>query len=337
MDKIEKLNGILSAFKVPATCRKYSQYKNASFYDIELKPGGRIRDLEKYADEFALALKTHAKPRINVLSSTGLIRFEFLSEEGNKVSLLDLGQKAKRPKGDLTCLMGETLSGEPLWIDLAQNPHMLVAGCTGSGKSTVLHTVIANLLMYPTIKIHLMDPKSIEFFKYQDKKVSRINVSYSFEECIETLQHLNDEMDNRYSQAKEYKKDMKSFPFIALIIDEFADLKMQDADGTFHKLLCRLAQKSRAARIHIVLATQRPSVQVVDGLIKANFPARLSCKVASGVDSKVVLDFTGAQDLQGGGDAIINNTQHSSQRFQVAYTNADEVCDYFDKYAKRSN
>lgn len=329
MDNIEKLNSILDSFKISAVCRGFLEYKNACFYDIELKPGARVRDLEKYSTEFSLALKACSKPRINVLPENGIVRFEFLKSQGNKVKLLELGQEAIRPDGDLTCLMGETLEGRPLWMDLAKNPHMLVAGCTGSGKSTVLHTIIANLLLYPRIKIHLMDPKNIEFFQYE-KAIKRVDVSYSYEECLAVLEKLNIEMDLRYRQIKDGVVNQKNLPFIVLIIDEFADLRLQDLDNRFHKLLCRLAQKSRAARIHIVLATQRPSVNVVDGTIKANFPSRLSCKVSSGIDSRVVLDATGAEDLIGRGDSIINNSEYNYQRFQAAYTNAEEVVKYFN-------
>lgn len=330
MDNITKLNSILNAFKISAACRRFHEHKNACFYDIELNPGTRVKDLEKYSTELSLALKAYSKPKIKVLPETGFVRLEYLKSKTNKVSLLDLGRVAIRPTGDLTCLMGETLEGLPLWIDLAKSPHMLVAGSTGSGKSSILHTLIANLLLYPKVEIHLMDPKNIEFFKYSDKKTRRIHVNYSYDECLEDLATLNKEMDRRYSLIKDFKVNPSNLPFIVLIIDEFADLRLQDHDNALHKLLCRLAQKSRAARIHIVLATQRPSVNIVDGSIKANFPARLACKVASHVDSKVVLDSPGAEDLVGAGDSIINNGEYNLQRFQAAYITVDEVCEFFN-------
>lgn len=329
MNNIEKLNSILDAFKVEAICQDFHEYKNACFYDIQLKPGARLKDLQKYSIEFSLALRSYSKPRINILPQNGVVRFEFLKAKAEKISLAQLGQTAVRPVGDLTCLLGETLEGVPLWVDLSKNPHMLVAGCTGSGKSTTLHTIIANLLLYPKVQVFLMDPKRIEFFQYEDQNIKNVHVDYDFEQCVETLKFLNEEMDQRYSLIKECKVDVRKFPFHVLIIDEFADLRLQDSNNTYHKLLCRLAQKSRAARIHIILATQRPSVNVVDGMIKANFPARLSCKVASHIDSRVILDSTGAEDLVGLGDSIINNSEHTLQRFQAAYTDAKEVCKSF--------
>jgi S-DNA-T family DNA segregation ATPase FtsK/SpoIIIE len=116
---------------------------------------------------------------------------------------------------------------------------------------------------------------------------------------------------------------------MVVIIDEFADLIMQDKEDQFYVALCRLAQKCRAARIHIILATQRPSVNIINGSIKANFPARIACKVASHVDSKVILDTSGAENLLGKGDALIRDNFRHLERFQVAYTTAQEVCSYF--------
>lgn len=327
MSNIDILNNIFNAFKIQAICKSYAEYKNASFYDVELKPGGRLKDLHRYSAEFSLALKASSQPKINIIPEKGIVRFEFIKNRSEKVSLIELGNMFKRPVGELTCLMGETPMGEPVWMDMVQNPHLLVAGTSGSGKSTVLHTIVANMLMYPKTQVYLMDPKSIEFCEYES--INNIKISYSFDECLNTLHLLNDEMDARYAKIKENKNNINSFPYIVLIIDEFADIRLNDTNNDFHKQLCRLAQKSRAAKIHIVLATQRPSANVVDGLIKANFPSRLSCKVASGVDSKVVLDAMGAEDLRGNGDAIIHSPQFNYQRFQSAYVNAAQVCKYF--------
>jgi len=331
MDNIEKLNGILKSFRIKAGCTDFKEYNNAYFYDLALNPGTRVRDIQKYSTEIALALKAVNKPRISVLSEQGIVRFEFLKSSRNKIPLLELGGKTKRPPGALTCLMGETLEGEPVWIDLVKNPHMIVAGCTGSGKSTILHTLIANLLLHRNVKVFLMDPKNIEFYKYDESKIRSVKVSYSYQDCLNTLELIEEEMNYRYLKIKESKVDVRTFPYITLVIDEFADLIMQDYDSNFFKKLCVVAQKSRAARIHIILATQRPSVNIVNGAIKANFPARLACKVSSAVDSRVILDQSGAENLVGNGDSIINNVEHTYKRFQAAYTDADEVCRYFTK------
>jgi len=331
MNKVEKLNGILSAFKIAAVCKDYSEYKSSCFYDIELAPGTKIKDIEKFSAELSLALKKAGKPRVLLQAEEGLLRLEFVQKTTEKLSFFKLGSESPRPEGEITCLLGEILQGLPIWIDLVKTPHMLIAGTTGSGKSTLLHTIIANLLMFSKIQIHLMDPKSIEFFQYDNANLPRINVTYSLEECIKKLRMLNEEMESRYFLMKRNNWKVTNFPYIVLIIDEFADLIIQDISNEFHKLLCKLAQKSRAAGIHIILATQRPSVNVVDGSIKANFPARIACKVASGVDSRIILDAMGAENLMGAGDALIKAGDIPLQRFQSAYTDADQIIKLFSE------
>ncbi len=330
MNKVEKLNGILSAFKIAAVCKNYSEYKSSCFYDIELAPGTKIKDIEKFSSELSLALKKGGKPRVLLQAEVGLLRLEFVQRNEEKLSFFKLGSESPRPEGEITCLLGETLQGQPVWLDLVKSPHILIAGTTGSGKSTLLHTIIANLLMFSKIEIHLMDPKSIEFFQY-DGKMPRLNVTYNLEESIAKLQTLNEEMESRYFLMKHNGWKVNNFPYIVLIIDEFADLIMQDTSNQFHKLLCKLAQKSRAAGIHIILATQRPSVDVVDGSIKANFPARIACKVASGVDSRIILDAMGAENLMGAGDALIKSGDKPLERFQAAWTDAAQIIKFFSE------
>jgi S-DNA-T family DNA segregation ATPase FtsK/SpoIIIE len=142
------------------------------------------------------------------------------------------------------------------------------------------------------------------------------------------LDMLIDTMEERYAMMRS-GKPVTDFPYILFMVDEFADLIMQDKDDLFFMKLCRLAQKCRAARISIILSTQRPSVNIINGAIKANFPARIACKVASHVDSKVILDVTGAENLLGKGDALLRDNFRHMERFQVAYTDAAEVSKFF--------
>lgn len=328
-DNIEKFNDILRSFKIEANCQSFQEFKNACFYDIELKPGARVHDLEKYSNEFSLILKSQAKPRVNILYKKGLVRLEFIKSLNNKIKLFDLGKTVKFPEGDLVCLLGETVEANPLWLDITKAPHILIGGCTGSGKSSLLHSFIANLLLYPNVKLFLMDPKNIEFYKYADMNNSKLQVSYDYFECLGILEYLVQEMNNRYLFMRDNGVAVDYFPYMILIIDEFADLIMQDNDRRFYQLLCQLAQKSRAAGIHIILSTQRPSYNIVDGSIKASFPSRISCKVASGVDSRVILDASGAEHLVGHGDAIIKNNDYGLQRFQAAFTTPEKTATYF--------
>jgi S-DNA-T family DNA segregation ATPase FtsK/SpoIIIE len=328
MTDIEKLNAIFGTFKIAASCKNFTDCKNAYFYDIELKPGTRLRNIEKYIIELGLALKMPSQPQIRVLSDQGLIRLEFSKHRDNKIDFVELNSQTNRPIGKITCLLGETSEGKPLWLDMNNNPHTLIAGCTGSGKSTLLHIMIANLLLCQNTKLYLIDPKNIEFYKYAHLNEDRLIVGHSYIECIELLEDICNQMDERYNLIRNHKIDPNYFPYLVLVIDEFADLIMQDANRSFHNLLCLLSQKSRAAGIHIIISTQRPSVNIIDGTIKANFPTRISCKVASSIDSKVILDISGAEKLLGNGDAIIKNAEFDLQRFQAAFITPEQVVNY---------
>jgi S-DNA-T family DNA segregation ATPase FtsK/SpoIIIE len=324
MIEIQKFNNILSSFKIPAYCVDYSEYKNAQFYDVELKSGGRIKQLEKFSAEIALLLRASSQPTIYPLPDKGQIRVEFVAP---RTDMLRLSSMWHLPTidGTLSCLIGETLIGDPMWLDLAASPHLLVAGCTGSGKSSLLHTIIGNLLhRYQQSHLYILDPKNTEYYQYS--QYPNVVVQTGYQDSLKTLQLVSEHMEERFMQMRMYGSTIKDFPPMVLVIDEFADLILQDSDHQFLHAMCRLAQKCRAAGIYLILATQRPSVDIVNGSIKANFPTRISCKVATSIDSKVILDTTGAQNLLGAGDALIKSQMYDLERFQVAYTTADEIC-----------
>ena len=163
---------------------------------------------------------------------------------------------------------------------------------------------------------------------YDKYEIPNVTVGYSYTDAIEILDSLLSSMNQRYNLLRN-GSNIKNFPFGVFIIDEFADLIMQDKDDLFYNKLCQLAQKCRAARLSIIIATQRPSYNVIDGTIKANFPARISCRTASHVDSKVVLDSVGAENLLGQGDALLKDNSRFMERFQIAYTSSEEVCKFF--------
>jgi DNA segregation ATPase FtsK/SpoIIIE, S-DNA-T family len=326
METTQQINKILSSFNIKASCLTASQSDNYRFFDLKLSPNAKVRELHKYSDELSLALRAPCKPSFKVLHEQGIVRMEFAIPRTKTLKLFDYFTNDNVPAGDLTCLMGQTVDGERVWMDLLQNPHMLVAGTTGSGKSTFLHTIIANVFNYNDADLYLIDPKRIEFSQYEG--VRKTQVYYTYDDSVELLSNMIEIMEERYNKIRIgcNPKDLKP---ILIIIDEFADLVMQDKGDMFFNSLCRLAQKCRAARMSIVIATQRPSVNVVNGTIKANFPARVSCKVASHVDSKVVLDTSGAENLLGKGDALLRDNFRHMERFQVAYTDATEVTRIF--------
>jgi DNA segregation ATPase FtsK/SpoIIIE, S-DNA-T family len=328
MNSVAQFNQILSDFKIKANCLDAQQIDNYIYYDLKLHPNTKVRQIQRYSDEISLALHTPCKPSVKIMHELGLVRLEFISPSDTPLKLLDFLSKDDVPEGGLISCLGQTVDGKKVWMDLAQNPHMIVAGTTGSGKSTLLHNIIGNMLYYSKPIIYLMDPKNIEFHGY-DRMINKdINVSYTYDESIFVLDSLLATMEERYRLIRGGQL-ASNFPYVLLMIDEFADLIMQDVGDQFFTKLCRLAQKCRAARISIIIATQRPSVNVISGIIKANFPARIACKVASHVDSKVILDVSGAENLLGRGDAMLRDNFRHLERFQVAYTDANELFNYF--------
>ena|SRR5579885_458636 len=328
MDTIQEFNNILRSFNIKANCINVNEIDGYKYYDLKLSPSAKVKDVQKYSDEISLALRSPCKPSVRVLHSEGVVRLEFVTARKRPLRLFDYFVNHDMIAGDLVCLLGQTVDGQRMWVDLAANPHMIVAGTTGSGKSTLLHNIIANTLNYNTADIYLVDPKRIEFIEY-DGKIQNVQVRYSYEQAMDLINAMNQVMEMRYNSIRLGILSVDKMKPILIIIDEFADLIMQDQNQAFYTGLCRLAQKCRAAKIHIILSTQRPSVNIVNGTIKANFPARIACRVASHVDSKVVLDTTGAESLLGKGDAFIRDSFRDKERFQVAYTNATEVCNYF--------
>lgn len=327
MDSIQEFNKVLNDFNIKASCVNYQMVDNYFFYDLKLNPNAKVKEIQKCLDEISLALKTPNKPNVRILHGLGVVRLEFATPRTKNLNLFDCFTNKHLPQGELLCLLGQGVSGEKVWMDLAQNPHMIVAGTTGSGKSTLLHNIIANVVNYSSGKLYLLDPKNIEFNEY-DQKMKNIQVGYSYDDAIQTLDLLLDVMEDRYEMIRT-GFDAHKLPYLVLIVDEFADLILQDKDDLFYNKLCRLSQKCRAAKICIILSTQRPSVNIINGAIKANFPVRISCRVASHVDSKVILDSVGAENLLGSGDALIRDNFRFLERFQVAYTSSEEVCKYF--------
>ena len=328
MNNKQDFESILHSFGIKATCVNHRVVDNYFFYDLKLFPNAKVNDIKKCSDEISLALKSPCKPGIKVLHQEGLVRLEFAGPRSDKLNLFDLFTNTDIPKGEINCLLGQGVNGEKVWMDLSQNPHMLIAGTTGSGKSTLLHTIIANLYNYNDVDLFLIDPKRIEFGEYQ--KHCNARVAYTYAEAMDFLQTLHEYMEYRY-ELMRLGTTIDNMKSLVVIVDEFADLMMQDKNDLFVNLICRMAQKCRAARMYLILATQRPSVNIVSGSIKANFPARIACRLPSHVDSKVILDAPGAENLLGKGDALLRDSFRHMERFQIAYTTPQEVSGYFGK------
>ncbi|MCL2338568.1 MAG: FtsK/SpoIIIE domain-containing protein [Proteobacteria bacterium] len=241
----------------------------------------------------------------------------------------------KNAKGDLPITLGVDIAGVPVLYDLAAMPHLLVAGTTGSGKSVGLNTFILSLIKRfspDDIKFVLIDPKAVEFSTYNNQKFMLCPVVTDNAEAAATLAYLVNEMNDRYQtlQAKtcknigDYNARGGKMPRIICVIDEFADLIM--SDKKVGASIMMLAQKARAAGIHIILSTQRPSVDIVTGALKANLPTRLAYKVATMTDSRTILDRPGAEDLIGRGDSLFLAPTGALTRIHGAYI-ADDAID----------
>lgn len=323
----DRLNEILRSFNLDIECIGYNKVRNISLYNLALTPGTRIKLLHRYLDEIALMLKSKSKPLVKLLTQQGIVRLEVVDEDPPIIPLYETRPCNADKTAAIPVYLGSSTDGQDMWMDLARNPHMLVAGCTGSGKSTLIHTLIANLLPLENVSLFLSDPKGIDFLAYEN--IGETKLATDYRSTMAMIASLQTEMEYRYALIRETGISPQviadELGYQVFIIDELADLIMQDEDKRFRGMLCRLVQKCRASGIYCIAATQRPSSDILSGTIKANFPARLACQVASSIDARVVMGQSGAELLSGNGDAMIKNYRFDHQRFQIAYTTSEEV------------
>lgn len=341
MRDVQAINNLFDGFKIKATCIGTKQHRHFVYYDVELDPGTRISRISRYRDELAIAMKAKTSLIVKPIPEKGIVRLQTTHAIADKLMFSDLIQRTTPPKDHiLPFLFGETDEGDPLWVDMAKNPHLLVAGATGSGKSVFLRLLIANAAKRKDTRLFLIDTKRVEFNIYRDSAFSGLvkKVDNDFESAMVTLEYLNNVMMERYkymaSIGVQSMEESPIFDKFILIIDEAADLMLYDRTKSFEKQIAKLAQLARAAGIYMVFATQRPDVSVVTGLIKANFPARLACRVTSKIDSKVVLDRMGAEALAGRGDALFTSPVDDFKRLQVAYVEPEETLSSYKPQSK---
>ncbi|MBK8700576.1 MAG: DNA translocase FtsK [Saprospiraceae bacterium] len=328
-----------------------------TLYEIIPAPGVKISKIKNLEDDIALSLSALGIRIIAPIPGKGTIGIEVPNKNKHVVSLKEVlsSEKFQTAKMALPIALGKTISNEVFVADLAKMPHLLIAGATGQGKSVGINTVLMSLLYkkHPSqVKLVLVDPKKVELFPYANLEQHFLSFLPNEEEpiltetskVIYTLNSLCIEMDNRYDLLKlarvrniqEYNEKFvarrlnpleghKFLPYIVLVIDEFADLIMT-AGKEVEMPIARLAQLARAIGIHLIIATQRPSVNIITGIIKANFPARLAFKVTSKVDSRTILDSGGAEQLIGRGDMLLS-VGSSVVRLQCAFVDTPEVED----------
>ena len=349
---------VLRTFGIEISSIKATVGPTITLYEITPAPGVRISKIRGLEDDIALSLKALGIRIIAPIPGKGTIGVEVPNAKANIVSMESIlnSKKFQETTMELPCAMGKTITNEVFMFDLAKAPHLLVAGATGQGKSVGLNAILTSLLYkkHPAeLKIVLVDPKMVEFSIYRtiDKhflaalpEEAETPIITDTSKVIRTLQSLCVEMDARYEllmkagerNIKDYNKKFiarklnpenghKFMPYIVVVIDEYGDLIMT-AGKEIELPIARIAQKARAVGIHMIIATQRPTTNIITGTIKANFPARIAFKVSQGIDSKTILDRMGAQQLIGRGDMLYLQG-NDPIRVQCAFVDTPEVVD----------
>lgn len=251
------------------------------------------------------------------------------------------GTQGHAMKSDRYWNAGKTVAalGDGVLLDMAKAPHVLIAGTTGSGKSCMMHAIICSLLAKNTpssARFLLIDPKRVEFFDYKNHPMLWCPVVTDTDEALTALNKAVKEMEDRFAYMEENGQRIWQGAKLYIFIDEVADLMLTTGKKAEH-LITRLAQKGRAAGIHMVLATQQPTVKVLPSVIKANCPTRIALKVRTTSDSRVILDHKGAETLRGCGDAILSDVYGNETRFQGGYLSDEELRTFTHDYTMKSN
>jgi S-DNA-T family DNA segregation ATPase FtsK/SpoIIIE len=310
-------------------------------YELQLAPGTKVSKVAALKDDLSYALATTEIRILAPIPGKQAVGVEVPNLSPRLVTLGDIFDDVPAAASPLAVWLGKDISGNAVWTDLARMPHLLIAGTTGAGKSGCINTILTSILLRATpdeVRLILIDPKRIELNYYESIPHLLTPVVSSPKEASAVLQNVVAEMERRYERlsivrARNLPEANRAFrargedplPFLLVVIDELADLMMVSPQAVEDAII-RLAQKSRAVGIHLVLATQRPSVDVITGMIKANVPSRIAFAVSSQTDSRVILDTAGAESLLGQGDMLFKPLGTSRlQRVQGAYVTEEEV------------
>ncbi|MEE0967903.1 MAG: DNA translocase FtsK [Clostridia bacterium] len=341
----EKLQETLLSFNVKTKIVGFSRGPTVTRYELQPEAGTRVRSISNLVDDIALNLAATGGVRIEApIPGKSAVGIEVPNKSPSTVYLRTILESPKftESKSKVTACLGADVAGNPIIFDISKMPHLLIAGATGMGKSVCINCLIMSLLYKAQprdVRLLLIDPKTVEFKIYRDIPHLIAPIVTEPKKAAGALIKMVEEMERRFSLIEEVGvRDIKSYneitandperehlPQIVIIIDELADLMMTTPDDVENSI-CRLAQKARAAGMHIIIGTQRPSVDVITGLIKANIPSRIACTVASQVDSRTIIDIAGAEKLMGRGDMLYAPVGASKPlRVQGAFVSDSEV------------
>ena len=347
IEKAKRIEEKLSNFGITWQITQIKPGPVITLYEYRPEPGTKINKIASLSNDLAMALKATRIRIIAPIPGKDVIGIEVPNDLRETVYLKELLSKDqfKKSSSPINLSLGKDISGVPLFTDLKTAPHLMIAGTTGSGKSVFLHSIITSMLYKATpreVKFIMIDPKMLELSGYEDIPHLLHPVVTDPKKAAAALKWAVKEMETRYKllsdigvrdidsynqkieSNKDYDATTDSLPFIVIIIDELADL-MFVAPNEIKESITRLSQMARAAGIHLIVASQRPSADVVAGLIKANFPSRISFAVSSKVDSRIILDSSGAEELLGKGDMLLLRPPNNLVRVQGAIISDKEI------------
>ena len=339
-----KLVGILRSFNVKTKIINVSRGPTITRYELQPEAGTRVRSVANLVDDIALGLAADGVRIEAPIPGKSAIGIEVPNHSVSTVYIRDLidSESFRTSKSKLTTCLGMDVAGAPIYLDAAKMPHLLICGATGMGKSVCINSLIVSMLYKATpdeVKLILIDPKKVELNIYSGIPHLLVPVVSDPKKAAGALHWAVTEMERRfaliedvgmrdikgYNEITKNDPDREYLPQIVIIIDELADLMMTAPDDV-EESICRLAQKARAAGMHLIIGTQRPSVDVITGLIKANIPSRIAFRVSSQMDSRVVLDTVGAEKLIGRGDMLYAPVgAPKPQRVQGAFVSEEEI------------
>jgi S-DNA-T family DNA segregation ATPase FtsK/SpoIIIE len=336
----------LATFDIPARVETWVAGPTVTLFEVKIAKGVKVNRVTALSDDLALALAAQTVRVLAPIPGKSLIGIEVPNERRTTVTLGDVLVGAQLPETSPLMLgVGKDVGGERIVLDLAGMPHLLIAGSTGTGKSVCINALLVTLIMRTTpaeVRLILIDPKRIELSLYNEVPHLYVPVVTEAKEAASALAWAVSEMESRLRRlqkagarniatynalAHEGKlpEGAEAMPYIVIVIDELADLMMVAAREV-EDSICRLAQLARAAGIHLVVATQRPSTDIITGLIKTNITHRIAFMVGSSIDSRVILDQTGAERLVGLGDMLLSTPALAkAKRIQGAYVTEDEI------------